>query len=627
MRKIVLGIFILMLLGLSLVSAADTTDIEIVSVTSVSGNPGETVDIGVVIKNNHATDTINTVNIESSNLTFGSNTISKPASTVITNLRPGAANAQTATLRLTIPSILVGGYTGTISVKDPSDNVHNPISATYVVTVNSIAGISILTFDETNALEVSAQEDQARTAAIQIKNTGSTTYTPRFTFNQDDFSDGDKLITLSFTDVEIKPGETKTITLTADIANNIDVDKYSGIITVTGGTATDTFKLEVNVHPEVCKDGPVGDDLRIDMGEPDNGDDFAPGDTMSIDLNVENEGDKNLDVVVEAFLYNVDQDDEIDRIESDAVDIDDGDNEDIDLELAIPFDGDLSEDDKYILFIKAFEDGDEDKQCVEEQIDIEIKRETHDVRIEEFSVNPETLSCGGMVITKTKVVNVGEKEEEDMFIEISVNELNVKEESGFFTLKDHDEEEGEISKVIDLRIPDGTKSGKYEITSRVFFDDGDEEVSETGIITITECKKEEEMIQIVPEVRINGVVKGNPGGDISVPVFVENDEDWFKEFTITIMDSGVIESNSVNVLLADHSEREVKISGKIKKNISPGDYSAQVRVFEKGKLIDEDKIVIKIVTDEEGFKWPISLWILNLLLLVIVIYFIKVLVG
>ena len=178
-----LSIIISLLLGLSFVSAL-TTDLTVQPIAPVNGNPGATVDVNLQIKNNGAS-TINLVQVTSSQLVFGTNNISAPSATTVASIAAG--QTKTANLRVTIPNVLSGGYTGTASIKDASDTTNPALDATYVVNVNAVDGIDVLTFTNTTPLTMTGQEDQVITSTFQIKNTGSTAYTSRFTFNAADF--------------------------------------------------------------------------------------------------------------------------------------------------------------------------------------------------------------------------------------------------------------------------------------------------------------------------------------------------------------------------------------------------------------------------------------------------------
>ena len=102
MKKIILSLLFL-IVGLSLVGA-DNFDIQVVSVASVSGNPGETVDINVQIKN-EGVETIDVVQVESSDLTFGSEIITKPTTASIIGL--GLPSIWRRTSSFVIRSVLV----------------------------------------------------------------------------------------------------------------------------------------------------------------------------------------------------------------------------------------------------------------------------------------------------------------------------------------------------------------------------------------------------------------------------------------------------------------------------------------------------------------------------------------
>lgn len=373
-----------------------------------------------------------------------------------------------------------------------------------------------------------------------------------------------------------------------------------------------------------CGVGVVGD-LEIEINEPDNGDDFSPLDKINIVVNVENKGDRDVDVVVEATLFDVDDNNKIEKEKIDDFEINNDEDEDVEMVIEIP-NGELDEEHDYTLFIKAYEQGGENQHCTEEEIEIEVGREDHDVRIESFSMSPETLTCGGIVNTRTNVVNVGDTKEENMVVAVSVSEFGITEESGPFTLEDHDEEEGEITKNIEVTIPDGAKPGKYQVTSTTFFDDTNKEISETRTLTIGECSENgEEIVPELPDIMIDMNFEKEAGETLKVPILLENNKDDFVEYIITITDDGILETNSMNVLVPGHSAREVDINAKLKKNIVPGEHSATVTVYEEGQIAKSERIDIEIPAPEKKFKWPISLWVINILLFVIVVYFIKVL--
>ncbi len=631
MKKFIFSLCILLLYGLTLAHAA-TSDLQILPVAPVSGNPGETVSVSVQIKNNGAS-TINVVNIASTALTLGSRNITAPSAVTITSLAAG--QTKTAALQVTIQPVPTGTYTGTLTVKDASDTA-NGLQATYAVTINSVDGIDVLSVTNASALTVSSQEDQVRTVTFQIQNTGSTTYTPSLVFTSSDFSDGDRTIGLTLSNHNnIAPGEIRQVTLTIDTPNKIDIDNYEGAINVKGNSATDTFRLSIRINPEVCSDGPIGDELRLDVDEPDNGDDFAPGEIINIGVTVDND-DSRKDVIVEAFLYNVDEDDEIERVESDSERISADDDQDFDLELTLPFGDEVSEDDEYILFIKAFEDGDEDKQCTEEQLEINLEREDHDVRIQRVTVTPTSAKPGETVDVTVDVINVGAKAEDDVFVRLASTELGWDESSQTVDLDDGESNDNDASlRFSKLIIPRTASAGAISLSAIVTFDDGDSQSDEFATLTILEGAigaGESESTLRVQSVSDTG------NNAYTASVAVANDGTTSKTYELRVDANWAQPVTPQTFTVSGGNSRVVQLLITAKPDTRDGSYTGIISLEEDGALVDSETFNAVVSTGEEngdsitGFAVA-DLWngttgtvlfvIVDIVLVIIAIFFIR----
>ncbi len=361
--------------------------------------------------------------------------------------------------------------------------------------------------------------------------------------------------------------------------------------------------------------------LEIKINNPDNGDEFFPLEEMEIEVEVKNDNDEDKDVVVEATLFDIDEDERIKKIKSDDVEINEDDEEDITLTLKVP-NGELDEDHDYILFVKAFEEGHEREQCAEDDLDIEIDRKSQDVVIEDFEINSNIVACSSSLTTETSVTNIGEDTEEDVTIEIRLEGTELIEESGPFDLEDHDDDEGTLTKTVSLSIPKTVKSGTYSLTSTVFFDDGDQKTSVSLPLTVQTCTNdnEQEIIDIVPPAI---VFEKQAGEFIEVPVLLKNDDNIVKEYTVVLTDSGVIETNSINVLLAGNSERDIAISAKVKNDIVSGTYPAQIRVFDHGEIIERRDVVVEVPEKKQTRSWSLQLFFVNIVLLSLVLFLLK----
>lgn len=215
---------------------------------------------------------------------------------------------------------------------------------------------------------------------------------------------------------------------------------------------------------DICENGVQGD-LDINIKEPDEGDEFGVGDEIKVEIDVENNADEDKDIVVEVALYNINEDD-VEEEADDEKEIRDGRDETFEFVFDVPDD---FEDDDYIIYVKAYEDNNEESECVEGAIEIDLEREKHDVIIKDFSINPSSVIAGKSFDVFTEVQNIG-KNDEDVYIILEIKELDVSTESETFELEEFGEDDS-FSETFSIKIPENAQKGDYNIIVRVIFDD------------------------------------------------------------------------------------------------------------------------------------------------------------
>jgi uncharacterized membrane protein len=370
MKKLyLLAIFLAVLLfAVSAVSAA----IQIESVTSPTGNPGGPVTVQFTVKNTGVAAIPNVV-VTSDPLIGPGGSITAPTISNVLNL--GASATATRNVIVNLPIMQSGSYTSTLNARQ-SDDASNADSKPYSVTIASTTGLDITDRDTADStLIVTADQGDRVTGTFKVKNTGSEPVSDVvLSFTQADFEDSDNdKITISTspsmsttTPLSLNPGQEVTVTMTMNVANAVDMNTYSGTITV-GSSSTgksDAFTLELRIQPQVCSDGKKGN-LNMDLTDPDSGDDFKPGQKIPITVDVDNNENEDLDITVTAFLFDVDNGDNVEEVDSDTININEDDSDTFDFDLVVPDDVDASH--TFKLFVKAYEDGNEDEQCDELQ--------------------------------------------------------------------------------------------------------------------------------------------------------------------------------------------------------------------------------------------------------------------
>ncbi len=235
----------------------------------------------------------------------------------------------------------------------------------------------------------------------------------------------------------------------------------------------------------------INSNLSITIQDPDDGDDFMIGELIKGEAEVENNADEDMDVDLEIYLYDISEEDVIEKV-SESIDVDDGDSEKVEFEIEIPEDAD--EGDEFALFVKAEEDGID--YCSQKYIKLNIEREEHSVIIDEFTLNPEVTEQGKSVSMIVKIKNIGE-EDEDVYVTVENKELNLSGKSEEFEIEnywDNNEETTEFS----FKVPQNSEKKSYEIAATVFFDDGHEKNSKSGNLTVSEKRKEFLTLPLLP---------------------------------------------------------------------------------------------------------------------------------
>ncbi|MFH0752754.1 MAG: putative S-layer protein [archaeon] len=297
-------------------------------------------------------------------------------------------------------------------------------------------------------------------------------------------------------------------------------------------SATQEFTIEVRPK-KVCRYGEL-DGLDITVDNPDNGDDFKAGDDINIEINVENTGDDNLDVIVRAMLYDLNDGKQISSVESDRTKIKDGDDENFDLTLEVPT-SDWDEGSDFMVYITAYED--EDEQCSFEQIPVELTRENDDVIISELTLFPETAAPGEQVTATVTVTNIGDDDQDNTYIKLRNSYLNLMHETENFDLEDYASDDNELTRTITFKIPEDATTGDYWIDAVVYFDSGDQTDSLVAKLTVTGGSANTISTDYeLPELEIaqEGIVSVKAGNTVAVPIVIGNTGENKATFTLQV---------------------------------------------------------------------------------------------
>ncbi len=270
---------------------------------------------------------------------------------------------------------------------------------------------------------VVGEEGETYTVTLTLTNDGlvsllDVSLTHDLTALNDD--DGDE-ITLSFstaTVAEIVAGATETVSLTVDVENGFDADVFIGTLTLTDGLSGQSVlvPLTLDIRPLVCEEGHVGN-LDVTINEPDAGEDFEQGETITVEVEVDNEDSNNVVVVVEAVLWNIDENRVIDSYKTPSTRIEDCEEETFILDLDVMGSA-ISDADSYAIYVVAYEHNREDEQCHTDVVAVELEQ------LDEFAVvvqeryHPHLVACGADVEFNVEIENQGEDDLTGVFVEV-----------------------------------------------------------------------------------------------------------------------------------------------------------------------------------------------------------------
>ena len=282
-----------------------------------------------------------------------------------------------------------------------------------------------------------------------------------FTTDSDDFSEVcDFCNVTSYTESPTNDG---TVTFT--------VEHFTSFMV---GESGDDFDLSLFDNLDFCSSGENGN-LSIDVSKPDEDDEFEVGDLIDIEAEVTNDGESK-DVVLEVILYNIDEDDEESDERSSDERIGEGDSDEFELSLEIP--ENFNEDDDYIVYFKAYEDNNEDEECVEGAFSIDLVRDEDDVVINNVFVSPTLVSSGGNFEVLVEVENRGSEDKDDVYVTVSNPSLGISARSQEFEVERAGDDDFVVES-ISVDVPSDAEGGEYDLRIQVFYDGGRDEVVET----------------------------------------------------------------------------------------------------------------------------------------------------
>ncbi len=619
MKKIsLLSILFLLSISLFAISAQAAIRIDSVLMSPDHVAPG-TSSTGTIRVTNLDNANSVTVSLTSSILNNGPEGIDAP---IINQLTLAAGLSTTQTFTLSVPENKAPGtYLGTITATDVS-NANNVATKGYPMVVDPQSDFEIQRLTD-GKLTISTQRDTAKSKTFTIKNKGNVALnnvkaiiTGNFTDNDNDIL-GVKVSNNPAT--SLTPGASTDVTITTDANSDIDIGTYTGQITITSISSPQltpkTFDLIINIDPSICSDGRKSKNseintnnegiLRVNIDDPSSGDDFNPGQKIRIRGKAENHDSEDLDVIVEATLYNIDKGKEIDNAQSDSFSVSSDNDENFDFELQVPnSDDNLKEGNKYKVFIKVFEDGNEDENCNYDDVKVDFKRKDHDVILNNAQVSPTLVSCGANANFVMDVQNVGKKDEDIVTARLRDVELGLDFESDPFSLKKFDKSGDSATATYSFKIPSDATPRDYSIDAAVLFDNGRKTNSKFVKLTV-KCSGNEPGVTGSAKVSlVQGTVSAVQGKLFGLPYKLSNLGTTTQVYTIEFTPNGdwADKPQSQEVTLQGGQETTLYAYLTPKASLSSGSYTIDIKAKQGNNILTTQTASVQVgeVTNTGG---------------------------
>ena len=345
------------------------------------------------------------------------------------------------------------------------------------------------------------------TSTFTVTNTGNVTLTnivPATTASSD-FN-----ITFSPTGFNLTVGQSASVTLNLTIpansaTGNITIgniyltsngtytsSSFPLYATVKGGleiTDLDVVMLLMNGKTRTNTD--VVDGRELDFGDDY---DVGPGSTLQFEFRIESLFLDREDIIIEdvsvlVTIKEIDDEEDIDE-ESENFDLDPEEDKNVIVSLDLPLEVEGGNYDIEILVKGDDEEGAEHK--VEWNIEMELKKESHDIYIKSAYLTKDKITCSGVTSLKTRIMNLGRKDEDSVKIEAKNSGLGLDFEKSRITLvEDPYDDDSEHEQTIPIVVEEGVKAGTYPIDFNVYINDRILFATKKIDLIVESCKTEE----------------------------------------------------------------------------------------------------------------------------------------
>lgn len=409
-------------------------------------------------------------------------------------------------------------------------------------------------------------------------------------------------------------------------------------------TKTITFKFENANYCGTCENkgnlNLVLEDITVIDGYGDDDNEWYLYDLIEVELQIENDGSWDIeDIEIKWELYN-DAGKRIDKGSLDKIDLRDGDEETLYLEIKLDKNIDDLENSYANLYFRAkgvIDDSDSaydgNETCDSELKSVKIIDNDDFFVLGDVMINGQevenrdfdgVINCGSNVLVSAEIVNIADGDEKDVFVRVYNSELGIDERFDFDKIKAFDSETVSFS----FDLGKDIEEKFYSLEFSVYDDDNDlyetdeDDLSKFNVIFKVEgnCAISKPLVSAVLD------SEAKAGKELVVKTLITNTEDETITFTLNAADYdswASLEDISEKVLILGAGDsKEVVLTFNVNKKIE-GTQTFSLELFEGSEFVLDQSISVDIEESKfDFFSFIKDNWLmlgLGVLILILII--------
>ena len=343
---------------------------------------------------------------------------------------------------------------------------------------------------------------------------------------------------------------TFSATFIGSISEDFNLGTYSTTLIIEAVNATnvsDTDTIVVTLsfeNSEVCEYNNLGNNLKIEIEDINvegfgKDEEWFPLDEIEIEVEVENDGQEDIDdIVIEWGLYNSETGDWVIDDEENDFNLKDGDKETVMITFKLDDIDEFEDNGEYVFYVWATGEDDDferNDSCVSTSESIEIVIEDDFVVLDNIQI-PDTVQCGEDVQILADVWNIGEDDQDDVYVLVYNKALGINEE---IIMGDIDAfEDANTPFKFNFRVPSDAEEKIHNIKFTVYDEDNDiyENSEDDKAVFNVLIKVEGNCIAEAAPVSVSTTIEsgGKAGEELIVKVSIKNIGDEAATYTLNV---------------------------------------------------------------------------------------------